>query len=64
VTVTGFPVPHLTESGLLPRGVTFSSASASFQGIPRAGTSGRYPVMITAQSAAGTVTQNFILTVS
>jgi hypothetical protein len=57
-------VPHLTETGRLPRGVTFSSASAALQGIPGGGTSGRYPVTITAQNAAGTVTQNFTLTVS
>ena len=64
VTATGFPPPKITESGPLPAGLTFRPASGAFLGTPEAGTRGRYPLTITAENAAGTVTQNFTLTVS
>jgi hypothetical protein len=64
VTVTGYPAPKITESGTLPKGVTFHSATRTFGGTPKAGTSGSYPVTITARNAADTVTQNFTLTVT
>jgi hypothetical protein len=51
-------------SGALPHGVTFNSKAAAFNGVPKPGTGGTYPITITAKNAAGMVTQNFILTVS
>jgi hypothetical protein len=44
--------------------VTFQSATATLDGIPREGTSGSYPIIITAKNAAGTITQTFTLTVT
>ena len=64
VTATGYPAPQITESGSLPEGVTFQSATATLDGIPREGTSGSYPIIITAKNAAGTITQTFTLTVT
>jgi hypothetical protein len=64
VTATGYPAPEITESGSLPEGVTFKSATATLGGIPAEGTIGSYPIIITAKSAAGTITQDFTLTVT
>jgi large repetitive protein len=64
VTATGYPEPEITESGSLPEGVTFDSATATLGGIPGEGTSGSYPIIITAKNAAGTITQHFTLTVT
>jgi large repetitive protein len=64
VTATGYPAPRVTESGPLPNGVTFTPATATLQGIPTAGTSGSYPITLTAQNKAGTITQDFTLTVT
>jgi alpha-tubulin suppressor-like RCC1 family protein len=64
VITTGYPAPKVTESGTLPKGVTFKSSTATLHGIPRAGTSGSYPITITAQNAVGTITQDFTLTVT
>jgi alpha-tubulin suppressor-like RCC1 family protein len=64
VTATGYPAPEITESGPLPEGVTFQSTTATLDGIPGEGTSGSYPIIITAKSAAGTITQTFTLTVT
>jgi len=64
VTATGFPGPKITAAGHLPEGVTFTSATAAFSGTPKAGSSGIYPITITAKNTSGTVTQIFILVVS
>lgn len=64
VTGTGFPVPKITESGRLPKGVTFDSATATLKGIPRSGTKGSYKITFTAASSAGKATQAFTLTVT
>jgi hypothetical protein len=64
VTATGYPAPSITESGHLPRGVMYNSATATLNGIPRSGTAGSYPIVITARNAAGTTTQHFTLTVT
>ena len=64
VSATGYPAPKITESGQLPKGVTFSSATGTFSGTPKAGTEGSYAITITAKSSSGTATQNFTLTVS
>ena len=63
VTSTGFPARTFTETGDLPSGVTLSSAGV-LSGTPDAGTSGTYPIIITATNGIGTdATQNFTLTV-
>ena len=64
VAATGFAAPKIIEDGRLPPGVRFTSADGTFSGTPRAGTSGSYPITITARNNSGTVTQNFTLTVS
>ena len=57
--------PRLLRLSLrLPEGVTFQSATASLEGIPGEGTSGSYPIIITAKNAVGTITQDFTLTVT
>jgi hypothetical protein len=61
ITASGSPAPTFTESGALPKGVTFSSGLLS--GTPAAGTGGRYAITITATNAAGSVQQSFTLTV-
>ncbi len=63
VTVTGFPVPSLSESGALPAGVTFNTASGVLSGTPTA--TGTFPVTLTAHNGIGTdATQSFTLTVT
>jgi hypothetical protein len=44
--------------------VTFTSDTAASNGTPKAGTSGAYPITITAKNSSGTVTQNCTLFVS
>lgn len=64
VTGAGFPAPTLSESGALPSGVTFNSASGVLSGTPAAGTSGSYPVTFTAHNGIGTdATQGFTLNI-
>jgi large repetitive protein len=58
VTTRGFPAPSLTETGPLPAGVTFTDngdGTATISGIPASG--GSYPILLTAASTAGTVSQ-------
>jgi hypothetical protein len=63
VTATGNPAPTFSESGALPSGVTFTSAGV-LSGTPGPGTSGNYPIVITAQNGvAPNATQNFTLTI-
>jgi hypothetical protein len=67
VTATGSPAPTLTHWGTLPTGVTFTdngNGSAALAGTPASGTRGPYPFTITAANTAGSVTQNFLLTVN
>jgi YVTN family beta-propeller protein len=62
VTATGFPAPAISESGMLPSGVTFSAGVLS--GIPASGTSGTYPITFTANNGVGAnAVQSFTLTV-
>jgi outer membrane protein assembly factor BamB len=67
VTTTGVPDATLQESGVLPTGVTFTDdddGSATMAGTPGPGTSGSYPVTITAGNGVGSpATQSFVLTV-
>lgn len=68
VTASGYPVPTFTDSGTLPSGVDFNKSGdgmAVLEGIPAAGTSGSYPISITASNGIGSnATQNFTLTVN
>ncbi len=62
---TGFPAPALSESGALPAGVTFNSATGALVGTPAAGTTGAYPITFMAQNGvAPNATQSFTLTVN
>jgi hypothetical protein len=64
VTATGFPAPTLSESGALPSGVTFNSATGVLGGTPASGTSGSYPITFTAHNGIGSdASQSFTLTV-
>ena len=67
VTSTGFPNSTLSESGTLPSGVTFtnnSNGTATLAGTPAAGTTGTYPLTITANNGVlPNATQSFTLTV-
>ncbi len=65
VTATGSPAPTITESGALPSGVSFTSATGVLSGTPASGTAGSYPLVFTAANGVGSAaTQNFTLTVS
>ncbi|MEK7059294.1 MAG: putative Ig domain-containing protein [Patescibacteria group bacterium] len=67
VTTTGSPTASITETGSLPQGLGFvdnGNGTASFIGLPEAGTSGSYTITITAINSAGSVSQTFTLTVS
>jgi type II secretory pathway pseudopilin PulG len=63
VTATGFPTPTLSESGSLPKGVTFNAATGVLSGTPaKAGT---YVITFTASNGVDpTSTQTFTLTVN
>ena len=64
VTATGFPTITFAITGTLPDGVTFDSATGILSGTPAVGTSGTYPLTITASNGISpNVTQNFTLTV-
>jgi hypothetical protein len=66
VRTSGFPVPTVSLAGSLPAGVAFSAGAngtAVLSGTPGAGTSGSYPLTLTATSATGTAVLAFSLTV-
>jgi hypothetical protein len=64
VAATGFPAPTLSETGSLPGGVTFDSATGVLGGTPGAGTGGTYTITIEASNGVGTdANQTFVLTV-
>jgi hypothetical protein len=67
VKVRANPTATVTESGALPAGVSFSAngtGDATIAGTPAPGTSGTYPLVITAANGgAPNAVQNFILTV-
>ena len=64
VTASGYPAPSLTESGKLPTGVRFNSATGVLSGTAATGTAGTYTLTFTATNSAGSTTQSFTLTVS
>ena len=68
IASTGFPKPALSETGTLPTGVSFTDkgdGTATLAGSPAPGTSGDYPITITASNGvASDVSQSFDLQVS
>jgi hypothetical protein len=68
VATYGFPSASLTESGSLPKGVTFTDngdGTATISGTPASGTNGTYSLTITAHNGQGNdATQSFALTVA
>jgi hypothetical protein len=64
VTAIGTPTPTLSETGTLPNGISFSSATGVLSGTPAAGTVGTYPIAFIAQNGISPIaTQNFTLAV-
>ena len=64
VTTTGKAPITYTESGVLPSGVSLGP-DGTLAGTPAAGTTGSYPITITATDGdGGTSTQSFVLTVA
>src|SRR5205823_280784 len=56
VRTGGFPRPSLSRTGTLPLGVSFTNngdGTATLNGSPAPGTSGTYPITITAQNGVG-----------
>jgi len=66
VTTSGYPVASLTESGVLPTGLSFtpnSNGTATLAGTPAAGTGGSRLLTLKAVNALGSATQSFRLVV-
>jgi Fibronectin type III domain/Regulator of chromosome condensation (RCC1) repeat/Putative Ig domain len=66
IKAAGYPVPAFTESGLLPGGLTFTgngNGTATIAGTAATGSSGRYPIAITATNTSGTATRHFTILV-
>ena len=68
VQTTGSPTASITESGALPPGVSFTDngdGTATLAGTPASGSSGSYPLTITAANGVSpSATQSFTLTVN
>jgi hypothetical protein len=65
VTATGVPAPAFSESGALPAGVTFNRTTGVLSGVPTSGTTGDYPITLTALNGVPpNATQNFVLSVT
>jgi hypothetical protein len=68
VQASGSPVATINETGTLPSGITFTDngdGTATLAGTPAPGTSGSYPLTITAANGVSpSATQNFTLTVN
>ena len=64
VTANGFPAAHFAQSGTLPNGVSFNTATGVLSGTPVSGTGGTYTLDITPINDAGAgTTQIFTLVV-
>jgi large repetitive protein len=64
IVAAGFPAPTLTESGLLPGGLTFvdhDNGTATLGGTPVPGSAGTYRLTIDAQNTATDPEQSFVL---
>lgn len=67
VTASGFPAPTLSQTGTLPSGVTFNTATGVLSGTPASGTQAGspYPITFTAQNGVGAnANQSFTLNVA
>ncbi len=65
VAAHGFPAPSFTETGALPAGVSFNMSTGALSGTPQTGTSGTYPLQITAANGVSpAATQAFTLIVN
>jgi hypothetical protein len=65
VTATGSPAPSLSETGVLPAGVTFDPPSGVLGGTPASGTSGTYNITFVATNGvAPNAVQSFTLIVN
>jgi streptogramin lyase len=68
ITSSATPTASITESGTLPSGITFTDngdGTANIMGIPVDGSSGSYPLTITADNGSGNPSsQSFTLTVA
>lgn len=64
ITFTGYPTPGLSESGPLPPGLTFSATTGLISGTPADGTTGSFPIVLTATNINGTTSQSYTLTVA
>jgi hypothetical protein len=66
-TTAGYPTATtLTRTGTLPIGVSFTdngNGTATIAGTPAAGSTGSYPLTLTASNSAGSTQQSFTLTV-
>ncbi len=66
ITATGAPLPAMSRAGTLPAGISFADngdGTATLSGTPGAGTTGQFPLTLTATSGVDSATQNFTLTV-
>ncbi len=64
LTTTGFPTAALSESGVLPTGVTFDAATGILSGTPAAGANPSYTLTFTASNGVSPdATQSFTLTI-
>jgi hypothetical protein len=64
VTTTGTPTAVLTESGTLPKGITFkanTNGTATIAGTPASGSLGIYLITVTATNSVGASKQTIIL---
>ncbi len=52
-TASGFPAASFSETGTLPNGVSWNSITGILSGTPAAGTSGAYPITISAHNGIG-----------
>ncbi|HLJ13715.1 MAG TPA: kelch repeat-containing protein [Bryobacteraceae bacterium] len=65
VRASGVPTPVLSESGALPAGVLFDSATGILSGKPTSVTPGDYPITFTAQDGVPpAAVQNFVLSLT
>jgi Putative Ig domain len=65
VIATGVPAPTVAVTGVLPAGITFNAATATFAGTAAQNAKGSYPLTVTAtNNTAATATQNLTVTVN
>ena len=67
VTTNGYPVPKLSLSGTLPRGLTFKDnhdGTATLSGTTTGLSIGAFPLSFSASSSAGNASRSFILSIT